>query len=185
MRLEYNILGTEEDNRAMVDISSQEIELKYPPTELNIHTFAFSYAPGTVGVRVINQEGDPGFIPVNEGISWLGWGRSRIVLPGDVAEYPLKITHIYYEMDKGRDDFGVLVFDKLEAIYPHHTEAAYEGTKKEADKIFHEVKIGESVSTISKDYYGTMLYKNEIMKNNGLKSGDVLHVGKILVLEKR
>ncbi|WP_422487182.1 LysM peptidoglycan-binding domain-containing protein [Gudongella sp. DL1XJH-153] len=185
LRLEYNILGTEEENRAMVDITSQDIELKYPPTDLSIHTFSFSYAPGTVGVRILNQDGDEQFIPVNEGISWLGWGRSRISLPGSVAEYPIKITHIYYEMAKGRDDFGVLVFDKLEAIYPHHVDYSYEGTDKEADKIFYEVKPGDSVSTISRDIYGTLEYKNEIMRNNDISAGDVLPVGKILVLVKR
>ena len=185
MRLEYNIVGTEEENRAMVDITSQDIELKFPPTDLSIHTYSFTYAPGTVGVRIINQDGEPDFIEVNEGISWLGWGRTRINLPGSVAEYPIKITHIYYEMDKGRDDFGVLVFDKLEAIYPHHVETAYEGTANEPDTIFYEVKPGESVSTISRDVYGTMEYKNEIMRNNGIQAGDVLPVGKILVLVKR
>jgi len=185
MRLEYNILGTEEENRAMVDISSQDIELKFPPTELSLHTYSFTYAPGTVGVRIIDQDGNEQDIPVNEGISWLGWGRTRINLPGSVAEYPIKITHIYYEMAEGRDDFGVLVFDKLEAIYPHHVETAYEGTANEPDTIFYEVKPGESVSTISREVYGTMEYKNEIMENNDIQPGDVLPVGKILVLVKR
>ena len=185
LRLEYNIVGTEEENRAMVDITSQEIELKFPPTDLSIHTYSFTYAPGTVGVRIINQDGNEAFIPVNEGISWLGWGRTRINLPGSVAEYQIKITHIYYEMDKGRDDFGVLVFDKLEAIDPHHVDSAYEGTEKEPDRIFYEVQPGDTVSTISRDVYGTLLYKNEIMKNNDIRPGDVLPVGKILVLVKR
>lgn len=185
LRLEYNILGTEEENRAMVDISSQDIELKFPPTDLSIHTYSFTYAPGTVGVRIINQDGEEAFIPINEGISWLGWGRTGINLPGSVAEYPIKITHIYYEMAEGRDDFGVLVFDKLEVIYPHHVDSAYEGTASEPDTIFYEVKPGESVSTISREVYGTMEYKNEIMRNNGIQAGDVLPVGKILVLVKR
>jgi len=185
LRLEYNILGTEKYNRAMVDISSQDIELKFPPTDLSIHTYSFTYAPGNVGVRIINQDGNEAFITVNEGISWLGWGRTRIDIPGSVAEYPIKITHIYYEMDKGRDDFGVLVFDKLEAIYPHHVDSAYEGTEKEPENLFYEVKPGDSVSTISRDIYGTMEYKNEIMENNDIQPGDVLPVGKILVLVKR
>jgi nucleoid-associated protein YgaU len=88
-------------------------------------------------------------------------------------------------MAEGRDDFGVLVFDKLEAIYPHHVETAYEGTANEPDTIFYEVKPGESVSTISREVYGTMEYKNEIMENNDIQPGDVLPVGKILVLVKR
>jgi hypothetical protein len=33
--------------------------------------------------------------------------------------------------------------------------------------------------------YGTEKYKNEIMANNEIKAGDVLTVGKILVLVKR
>ena len=45
LRMEYNILGTEDVNRAMVDISSQEVELKYPPNSLSINIHSFSYAP--------------------------------------------------------------------------------------------------------------------------------------------
>jgi type IV pilus assembly protein PilO len=184
LRMEYNILGTEDVNRAMVDISSQEVELKYPPNSLSINIHSFSYAPGTIGVRALTQSGDEIDIKINEGVSWLGWGRTTVVLPGDVSLYPLKITHIYYEMDKGRDDFGVLIFDKLEAIYPHHVEA--ESPKSnEPENLFYEVQPGDSVSTISRDVYGTMEYKNEIMENNGMGPGDVLPVGKILVLVKR
>ncbi|HZK00885.1 MAG TPA: LysM domain-containing protein, partial [Tissierellaceae bacterium] len=101
-----------------------------------------------------------------------------------IAMYPIKLTHIYYELPEGRDDFGVLIFDKLEAFYPHHFEDSTE-TKKTPEHLFYEVKPGDSVSTISQQIYGTMSYKNEIMKNNDIKAGEVLPVGKILVLVDR
>lgn len=47
------------------------------------------------------------------------------------------------------------------------------------------LKAGDSVSTISKEIYGTMTYKNEIMEKNDIRPGEVLPVGKILVLVDR
>jgi len=45
MRLEYKILGVNEENRAYVDISKQNIELRYPPNELKIWIYSFDYSP--------------------------------------------------------------------------------------------------------------------------------------------
>lgn len=183
-RMEYSIVGIEEKNRASINISSQNITLKYPPTSLNLWVNSFSYAPGTIGIRYTNQSGKEIEEEVSVGVSWLGWSNTEVPLPGDINDYPIKITHIYYELPEGRDDFGVLIFDKLEAFYPHHFEDSLDQVKT-PDHIFYEVKAGDSVSTISQEVYGTMSYKNEIMKNNDIKAGEVLPVGKILVLVDR
>ncbi|HZJ99560.1 MAG TPA: hypothetical protein VFC79_06120 [Tissierellaceae bacterium] len=129
LRMEYNIVGIEEKNTAMVDISSSNITLKYPPTYLTIWAYSFSYGPGKVGIKAITQSGDEIDIPVSGGVSWLGWSNLEIPIPGDIAMYPIKLTHIYYELPEGRDDFGVLIFDKLEAFYPHHFEDSTEAKK--------------------------------------------------------
>ena len=184
LRMEYNIVGVEEKNTAMVDISSSNITLKYPPTHLTIWAYSFSYGPGKIGMKALTQSGEEIDMFMSDGISWLGWSNIEIPLPGDIGEYPIKITHIYYELPEGRDDFGVLIFDKLEAFYPHHFEDSIE-EKKTPEHIFYEVKAGDSVSTISKEIYGTMTYKNEIMEKNDIRPGEVLPVGKILVLVDR
>ncbi|MDY0234541.1 MAG: hypothetical protein RBR71_00725 [Gudongella sp.] len=184
LRMEYKIVGIEEKNTAMVDISSADITIKYPPTYLTIWVHSFSYGPGKVGMKAITQSGDEIDIPISEGVSWLGWSNLEIPIPGDINLYPLKLTHIYYELAEGRDDFGVLIFDKLEAFYPHHFEDSMDEVKT-PEHLFYEVKAGDSVSTISRDIYGTMTYKNEIMENNDINAGEVLPVGKILVLVDR
>ena len=183
-RMEYNIIGIEEKNTASINISSENITLKYPPTYLNLWTYSFSYAPGKIGLKAVTQSGEEIDVSLSEGVSWLGWSNLQVSLPGDINVYPIKITHIYYELGQGRDDFGVLIFDKLEAFYPHHFEDSME-EKKTPEHLFYEVKPGDSVSTISQQIYGTMSYKNEIMKNNDIKAGEVLPVGKVLVLVDR
>lgn len=186
MRLEYKILGVSDENRAYVDISKQNIELKYPPNELKLWIYSFDYSPGNIGVRAVTQSGEEIEQVISIGVPWLGWGNINVMLPGDTSIYPLKLTHIYYEMGKERDDFGVLIFDKLEAFYSNHTEEVIQDEKiKASDFMFYEVQPGDTITGISRKVYGTDKYKNEIMANNEIKSGDILVVGKILVLVKR
>lgn len=186
LRLEYKILGVEDENRTYVDLSSQSLEFKYPPSELSVMSYAFNYSPGNIGVRVLKQNGDTEDFIISNGISWVGWGKLSITLPGDVSEYPLKLTHLFYEVEKERDDFGVIVFDKLEVFYSeHYNESVSDDKVKLADYGFYEVQYGDTITSISRKIYGTEKYKNEIMANNEIKSGDVLMVGKILVLVKR
>lgn len=186
MRLEYKILGVKDENRAYVDISKQNIELKYPPNELKMWIYSFDYSPGNIGIRAITQSGEEIEQVISIGVPWLGWGNINVMLPGDTSMYPLKITHIYYEMGKERDDFGVLIFDKLEAFFSNHTEEVIQDEKiKASDFMFYEVQPGDTITGISRKTYGTEKYKNEIMANNEIKAGDVLTVGKILVLVKR
>jgi type IV pilus assembly protein PilO len=148
--------------------------------------YSFDYSPGNIGIRAITQSGEEIEQVVSIGVPWLGWGNINVMLPGDTSMYPLKITHIYYEMGKERDDFGVLIFDKLEAFFSNHTEEVIQDEKiKASDFMFYEVQPGDTITGISRKTYGTEKYKNEIMANNEIKAGDVLTVGKILVLVKR
>lgn len=186
MRLEYKILGVSDENRAYVDISKQNIELRYPPNELKMWVYSFDYSPGNIGIRAVTQSGEEVEQVISIGVPWLGWGNLSVMLPGDTSIYPLKITHIYYEMGKERDDFGVLIFDKMEAFFSNHTEGMIQDEKiRASDFIFYEVQPGDTITGISRKIYGTEKYKSEIMTNNEIKSGDILTVGKILVLVKR
>ena len=186
VRLEYKILGVNEVNRAYIDISKQNIELKYPPIDLKLWAYSFNYAPGSIGIRAIDQNGNPVEKTAEVGISWLGWKNLSLSPSTDPTAYPIKITHIFYEMGKERDDFGVLIFDKLEVINGDHVEEPLADEKiKLSDFFFYEVQTGDNITGISRKFYGTDKYKNEILTNNEIKAGDVLTVGKILVLVKR
>jgi len=186
LRLEYKILGVEDENRTYIDLSSQNLVFNYPPSELSLMSYSFNYSPGNIGVRILKQDGSTDDIIISNGVSWLGWGKININLLGDTTEYPIRMTHLFYEVAKERDDFGVLIFDKLEVFYSEHFEESIADDKlKLADYTFYEVQYGDTITSISRKIYGTEKFKNEIMSNNEIKSGDVLQVGKILVLVKR
>ncbi|MFA7550263.1 MAG: LysM domain-containing protein, partial [Sedimentibacter sp.] len=102
--------------------------------------------------------------------------------PQDLDLYPLKLTHIYFEMPFNRDDIGVFLIDKLQAFYPVNQDS--QGNNQPIYD-FYVVKSGDTVTDISRQIYGTISYKNEIMKNNSLTAGDILPVGKVLVLVRR
>lgn len=185
LRLEYSIVAVKDENRAYVDISKQNIKIGYPPDRLTLWAYSFSYCPGNIGVRVMTQSGDVMHISSTSGVSWLGWSNISLSLPADRNLYPLNITHLYYEVPLNCDDFGVLVFDKLAVLYAQSTAASSEAGQEASDYFFYKVEPGDTISSISRKFYGTLRYNSEIMANNGISSGDVLRPGKILVLKKR
>ncbi|MGI5834797.1 MAG: LysM peptidoglycan-binding domain-containing protein, partial [Bacteroidales bacterium] len=181
LRFEYNILALGEENRAYIDLGS-EIELKYPPNSISVGVNAFGYTPGTLGFRFRTQDGEDIDVVASKGISWLGWSDVEVSPPQDLNLYPLYLTHIYFEMPFNRDDIGVFLIDKLQAFYPVNQDP--QGNNQPIYD-FYVVQPGDTVSDISRRIYGTIAYKNEIMQNNSLTAGDILPVGKVLVLVRR
>ncbi len=181
LRFEYNILAIGHENRAYVDLGSG-IELKYPPDTIAMWVNAFGYSPGTLGFRFRTQDGREIDAVASQGVSWLGWSEIEATAPQDLDLYPLKLTHIYFEMPFNRDDIGVFIFDKLQAFYPVNADSQG-NTQPIYD--FYVVKTGDTISDISRQFYGTVNYVKEIMQNNSLTAGDILPVGKVLVLVRR
>lgn len=182
LRVEYNMLALEEENRVYVDLSKSNIEIKYPADFISMWVNAYGYSPGTLGMRFRTQGGEDVDVTVSEGISWIGWSQLETSPPADLNLYPLKLSHIYYELPYNRDDFGVFLIDKLEAIYPADEDKS---VREKAANFFYVVEPGDSLSNISKKFYGTEKYKDEIMKNNSIATGDILSVGRVLVLVRR
>lgn len=181
LRFEYNMLALGEENRAYINLGSG-IELKYPPNTISMWVNAFGYSPGTLGLRFRTQDGQDIDVVASQGISWLGWSEVEALAPQDLDLYPLKLTHIYFEMPFNRDDIGVFLIDKLQAFYPVNQDSQ---GRNQPIYDFYVVKEGDSVTDISRKIYGTIAYKNEIMQNNSLTAGDILPVGKVLVLVRR
>lgn len=185
LRLEYNIVAIKDENRAYIDISKNNITLKYPPNTIGLWIHSYDYSPATIGIGLKGQMGEEIFLPFTEGIGWTGWKYVELSPPTDISIYPLKLDKLYLELPKDRDDMGVVLLDKLESVYIRNLDEKGNDASLSADYIFHEVQPGETVYSISRKYYGTGSYSNEILRLNDMKSGDVLSVGKILVLRKR
>ena len=183
LKLEYHILGLEEENRAFVDISKTNILFKYPPNTIGLWVYSYDFSPATLGLGFRGQMGEDIFVPLSDGIGWTGWKYIEANSPSDMDLYPIKLDHLYLELTEGRDDFGVILFDKLEALYSRNL--GEDGSEEAVSShMFHIVERGESIEGISKKFYGTNIYANEIIKLNELKSGAILPIGKVLVLKK-
>lgn len=183
LRFEYDMLALDEkENKAYIDLTGYNLEFKHPAEAISMWVNAFGYSPGTLGMVFRTQGGEDIPIVVTEGISWLGWSNLEALPPQDLSLYPLKLTHLYFELPYNRDDFGVFLIDKLEAFYPVSEDSA---ANEAPANFFYKVQAGDTVTSISRKVYGTIGYKNEIMKNNSLTSSDVLTVGRVLVLVRR
>ena len=185
LRLEYNIIAIEEENRAYIDVSKSNINLKYPPNTIGLWVHSYDYSPVTIGIGLKGQMGEEIFLPFTEGIGWTGWKYLELSPPTDIDLYPLKLDKLYIELPRDRDDMGVILLDKLEAVYSRNIDEEGKDASLSAEYIFHEVQPGETIFSISRKYYGTGSYNKEIMSLNGIEIDDVLPVGKILVLRKR
>ncbi|MBZ2173733.1 LysM peptidoglycan-binding domain-containing protein [Schnuerera sp. xch1] len=177
LKFEYNILAIDDENRAYVDLSNRDIIIKYPPISMGIWVYSYGYSPIVLGVRLKGQDNEKIDIPISEGISWTGWNYVETKLPADLNLYPLQIDKIYLELAYNRDDYGVLLFDKLEVNYPKG--------RNNIDKSFdfHIVKEGETLEGISKKYYNDLNKKDIIMKYNELKNNNI-SAGRVLIIPK-
>lgn len=185
LRIEYKIVAVEEESRAFIDVSKNNLLLKYPPNSIGLWVYSFDYSPVTIGLELKGQMGEEIYIPFTEGVGWTGWKYVELSPPYDINIYPLKIEKLYLELPYGREDMGVFLFDKLEASYNRNIDDEGNDASLSVDYFYHEVEPGETIYSISVKYYGTKNYANEIMQLNDIQEAEELKEGKILVLRKR
>lgn len=178
IRLEYNMLALEEENRAYIELSHRDIIIKYPPTTIGLWVHSYGYSPITLGIRFKGQAGEIIDVELSKGIHWIGWEYVEVSPPADLSLYPLQMEKIYLELAYNRDDYGVLLFDKIEANYPK------EGSKTSQSFISYKVEKDDTLDIISRKFYGTTKKKNIIMKHNEIKSDKDIWEGKILVIPR-
>lgn len=177
LRVEYSILAIEEENKAYIDLSENKILIKYPPESMGLWVNSYSFSPVEIGIRLKGQNNEQFDMIISKGISWIGWNYIEFQLPEDMELYPVQIDKIYLQLSYNREDYGVLIFDKLEANYPKASN------RLNKHYIFHIVEDGETLDSISSRYYNTTDKKNLIIKQNELKTEDV-KPGKILIIPK-
>ena len=181
LRVEYNILAVEEENRAYIDLREKNIILKYPPNSIGLWVHSYSYSPVTIGMRFVGQMGEKSDVEFTKGISWLGWKYVQVSPPQDISQYPLKLDKLYLELSEGRDDYGVILLDGLEGTYPENEDGS---SITYNNFSFYIVKEGDTLESISKKYYGDFSKNNLIMATNYLLGNKDLRPGKILVIPR-
>lgn len=180
IRAEYYISTGYKPERVYVVLDDQNINIKYPPPSIGVWSYSYGYSPVTVGLRFQDMDGRKIDLELEKGVNWTGWKYISASPPQDINVYPLKLDRIYMELGPNRDDYGVLLFDRIEASYPSE-----EDKKEELPSyVFYVVKPGDTLMSISEDFYGSMSQHKKIMKDNGLVENSVLEVGKILVIQK-
>ncbi|MEA4847787.1 MAG: LysM domain-containing protein [Clostridiaceae bacterium] len=180
IRAEYYISTGYQPERAYVVLDDQDINIKYPPPSIGIWAYSYGYSPVTVGMRFQDPEGEKIDLKLSEGVNWVGWKYISAAPPQDVNIYPLKLDRVYMELGPDKDDYGVLLFDRIEAGYPESGENAGNPDSFE----FYVVRPGDTLAGISEMFYGTRSQYTRIMKDNGLAGDSALEAGRVLVIRK-
>lgn len=179
IRTEYFLSTDYKEERAYVVLDNQNINLKFPPNQVGIWAYSYGYSPVTVGMRFQDLDGRKIDVELEKGVGWKGWKFISATPPQDVNLYPLCLDRIYMELGPNRDDYGVLLFDRIEAEYAKEEEE--EEGEKPGYK-FYVVKPGDTLMGISRMFYGSDSYYLKIMKDNGITDSTVLEAGKVLVI---
>lgn len=177
LRLEYDILALEEENRAYIDLTDKDIVLRHPPSSIGLWVYSYSYSPATIGYRLKDQEGKKIDVELLRGIKWTGWQYIEAAPPQDISLYPLQLDRLYLELNQYKDDYGIILVDGLEAKYP-------KATKDMEEYSFYIVEPGDTLNKISIKNYGNSRKVDLIMKYNEIKSNKDIRTGKILVIPK-
>ncbi len=180
IRAEYFISTGYQPERAYVVLDDQNINIKYPPQSVGVWAYSYGYSPVTVGMRYQTPEGEKIDVEIEKGISWIGWKFISAAPPQDVKLYPLKLDRLYIQLEPNKDDYGVLLFDRLEVVYPKNEEQQAAAQSFE----FYVVQPGETLMGISKKFYGSSGQYTKIMKDNSLTSPEKLEAGQVLVIRK-
>lgn len=180
VRAEYFISTGYQPERAYVVLDDQDITIKYPPQSAGVWAFSYGYSPVTLGMRYKTPEGEKIDIELSKGVNWIGWKYISAAPPQDVKLYPLKLDRLYAELAPGKDDYGVILFDRIEASYAKSKEEAAAVQSYE----FYVVQPGDTLMSISNKFYGTRSLYTRVMKDNSLTSANVLKAGQVLVIRK-
>lgn len=179
LRTEYFISTENREERAYVTLDDKDIILKYPPSNIGIWTHSYGYSPITLGLRLQDQEGNKIDLELAKGINWTGWEYIEAMPPQDINLYPLKLDRIYLQLGPSRDDYGVLLFDNIETLYPLDVEKEEIQDKGYS---FYLVQYGDTLESISEKVYGTKSKYKIIMDKNEINSNSDLDVGQVLVI---
>lgn len=181
IRAEYLISTDYKSERAYIVLDHKNINLKYPPQSIGIWAYGYGYSPVTVGMRFQDADGRRIDLELSKGVNWTGWQFISTSPPQDINIYPLTLDRIYFELEPNRDDYGVMLFDQVEADYPSNQEI--EALEKH-NYVFYVVKPGDTLKTISKKFYNDEAYYTKLAKDNALGINDELKAGKVLVISK-
>lgn len=182
VRAEYFISTDFKAEKAYVVLDDRNIVLKYPPDSIGLWVYAYGYSPITIGFRFQNMDDKKIDLELTRGVNWTGWEYISASPPKDINIYPLKLDRIYFELGPNRDDYGVMLFDRIECSYSK--EEKEENDNLSLNYVFYVVKPGDTLMSISEKFYGTNSKYNKIMQDNGLKSDSDLETGKVLVISK-
>lgn len=180
IRAEYFISTGYKSEKAFVVLDDKNITLKYPPQSIGVWAYAYGYSPVTIGFRFKDADGRDIYAEAKKGVDWNGWQYISAAPPQDLNVYPLKLDRIYFELGANRDDYGVMLFDRIECSFPMNENLNSNPTSS----IFYTVKSGDSLMTISEMFYGTQSEYTRIMKENGIEKNATLLPGKVLVISK-
>lgn len=118
IKLEYNIHTSKRTNRAYIDLGKRNIVIESVPYTLGIWVYSYRYSPVALGFQFKGQGGENLEVNLTKNISWRGWRYLKAIPPQDWGVYPLKLEKIFLELPNGKDEYGIILFDKLEGNYP-------------------------------------------------------------------
>jgi len=178
--LYYSFPPIQDEKQVHVVFNSREAVISKPPESIGLWVHSNDATKHNINLRIKDREGEKYDINLYNNVDWIGWKHLKGNIPQDSSLYPMEIERIIVDIDSIDDGKGTLLFDALEAFYIIETPVTDDNSI--GNHILYDVRVGDTLSSISKAFYNDTLHQDDIKRYNGINSNSDLKPGKIIII---
>ena len=158
-----------------------EAVISKPPESVGLWVYSYDATKHNIGLRIKDRYGEEHDIGLYNNIDWVGWRHLRTIIPQDESLYPMEVECIIVDIDSDDAGKGTLLFDALEAFYTIEAPIVIEDNSFGNHKLY-DVQVGDTLSSISKEFYGDTSHQDIIKRYNGINSNSDLKPGRTIII---
>ena len=179
--LYYNFPPIQEEKQVHVVLNRGEAVVFKPPESIGLWVYSYDATKHNIGLRMKDKTGKEHDRKLYNNIDWVGWKHLKANIPQDNSLYPMEVELIIVDIDSTEHGKGTLLFDALEAFYVMRDIPTIEDNSIGNHKLY-DVRVGDTLSSISKTFYNDTSHQDIIKKYNGINSNSDLKPGKIIII---
>ncbi len=179
--LHYNYPPIQEGKEVHLVFDSNRAVISRVPQNIGLWVYSYDATKHDIELVLRDKKGERYNINLANSVDWIGWKHLKANIPTDATLYPMEVERIIVGIDSVNDGKGTLLFDSLDAFYTMEMPVITENTF--GSYILYDVKIGDTLRSISEYFYNDDASKQDIIKKyNGIKGNDDLKPGKIIII---
>ena len=179
--LYYNFPPILDKKYVHIVLDTGKAVISQPPEYIGLWVYSNDATGHSISLRIKDKEGNEYNIKLCENVDWIGWKHLKTNIPYESSLYPMEAELIMIDIDSAEHGKGTLLFDALEAFYIMEDIPFVDNDSIGNHKLY-DVRVGDTLSSISKIFYSNTLHQDDIKKYNGIRSNSDLKPGKTIII---